>query len=276
MNQQRDVIYSQRKFALEKGEELTAEAIRMVEGALVRLVDNQLADVRSAQDYDRPTLHSELLLQYLVSAPEVLEPAKTPDLEAIQNAVHAEGLASFQRKREYLDEFAKTVGVPDVYQQVLSNVMLTVLDEKWKDHLYDLDHLKSAIHFRALGQRDPLVEYKREAFEMFEDLMRDIHSTFTERFLKIQVSAEPPRPSSAPPSSRPTSQPPRKQGPEAGQANDMMPGAAPDAPPPPRPAPRLAGLPATPAPTITAPVGRNDPCPCGSGKKYKKCHGATG
>ena len=72
--------------------------------------------------------------------------------------------------------------------------MLNVLDERWKDHLYDLDQLRNAIQYRAWGQKDPLVEYKREAFEMFEDLMHDIQSTFTERFLKIQVSAERPEP----------------------------------------------------------------------------------
>ncbi len=270
MNQQRDVIYSQRKFALEKGEELTAESIRMVENALVSLVETQLADVRSPQDYDRPALHSELLMQYMVSVASILEPVQTPDREAIQAAVRAEGQATFKRKREYLEEFARTVGVPDVYQQVLSNVMLAALDEKWKDHLYDLDHLKSAIHFRGIGQRDPLVEYKREAFEMFEDLMRDIHATFAERFLKIQVSAEAPRPPAPP-------LPPRGPVTESSRANEMMPGAAPDAPAAPRPRPsvRLPGVPATPPPLGGTPVGRNDPCPCGSGKKYKKCHGAA-
>ena len=85
-------------------------------------------------------------------------------------------------------DFGKTIGIPDVDTQVLSQVMLTVLDERWKDHLYDLDQLRNAIQYRAWGQKDPLVEYKREAFEMFEDLMHDIQSTFTERFLKIQVS----------------------------------------------------------------------------------------
>ena len=77
--------------------------------------------------------------------------------------------------------------MPEVDAQVLSQVMLAVLDERWKDHLYDLDQLRNAIQYRAWGQKDPLVEYKREAFEMFEDLMHDIQSTFTERFLKIQV-----------------------------------------------------------------------------------------
>src|SRR5690606_6050254 len=72
--------------------------------------------------------------------------------------------------------------------------MLSVLDEKWKDHLYDLDQLRNSIQYRAYGQKDPLVEYKKEAFEMFEDLLRDIQRTFAERFLKVQVSAEPPAP----------------------------------------------------------------------------------
>ena len=108
-------------------------------------------------------------------------------------AARAEGEETFQRKIQYLGDFGKTIGIPEVDSQVLSQVMLSVLDERWKDHLYDLDQLRNAIQYRAWGQKDPLVEYKREAFEMFEDLMHDIQSTFTERFFKIQVSAEPPR-----------------------------------------------------------------------------------
>jgi preprotein translocase subunit SecA len=167
--------------------------------------------------------------------------------------------------------------------QVLSTVMLTVLDEKWKDHLYDLDQLRNAIQYRAYGQRDPLVEYKKEAFEMFGDLMHDIHATFTERFLKIQVTAEPPR----------MPAPPRTMtGPAGARAPAMSPAAtgsddlfAPGARaqrPVPEPAGVVAG--ASPVRTNLGPVstagaslpevGRNDPCPCGSGKKYKKCHGA--
>ena len=63
--------------------------------------------------------------------------------------------------------------------------MLNVLDEKWKDHLYDLDQLRNAIHYRSWGQKDPLIEYKQEAYTMFVDLMNDIYNTFTERFLKV-------------------------------------------------------------------------------------------
>jgi preprotein translocase subunit SecA len=185
--------------------------------------------------------------------------------------VKQEGEQSFHRKVEYLADFGKTIGLPDVDAQVLSQVMLSVLDERWKDHLYDLDQLRNAIQYRAWGQKDPLVEYKREAFEMFEDLMHDIQSTFTERFLKIQVSAEPPRPE---PQVRRVAAP--APVPEPVGADDLFTA-------PPRrvaPAPSVAsGLSSSVGPvgraTAAVPeVGRNDPCPCGSGRKYKKCHGA--
>src|SRR3954467_3646933 len=181
--------------------------------------------------------------------------------------VKQEGEDSFRRKIEYLADFGKSIGIPEVDAQVLSQVMLSVLDERWKDHLYDLDQLRNAIQYRAWGQKDPLVEYKREAFEMFEDLMHDIHSTFTERFLKIQVSAEPPRPE---PQAR---RMPPAPAPEPVGADELFSGPARRAPPPaPRPAPRM------PAPALSSSagpiggataaavpeVGRNDPCPCGS------------
>jgi preprotein translocase subunit SecA len=160
---------------------------------------------------------------------------------------------------------------------------LAVLDERWKDHLYDLDQLRNAIQYRAWGQKDPLVEYKREAFDMFEDLMRDIQSTFTERFLKIQVSAEPRQELPRQPARRPVAPAPAPEPAPTG-ADDLFMGGAPRVPPPPPMAPAGRG----PAPALsssmgpvgrqaaaTVPeVGRNDPCPCGSGKKYKKCHGA--
>ena len=163
--------------------------------------------------------------------------------------------------------------MPEVDSQVLSQVMLSVLDERWKDHLYDLDQLRNAIQYRAWGQKDPLVEYKREAFEMFEDLMHDIQSTFTERFLKIQVSAEAPR-------EEPRARPSRAPGACARRRLVPTTCSGPAAPAVPRR--RLRRHPRSAAhwvrsarATATVPeVGRNDPCPCGSGKKYKKCHGA--
>jgi preprotein translocase subunit SecA len=272
MNQQREVVYSTRLFALERGEELKAEARRMITTALDRAVRQFLVEAERPEEYDRGGLREQLTLQYLVSPEAVLDPAATPHLDAIVAAVQAEGEATFVRKVDYLQEFGRAIAVAEVDQQVLSQVMLSVLDEKWKDHLYDLDQLRNAIHYRGWGQKDPLVEYKKEAYEMFVDLMHDIQSTFTERFLKIQVAAEGP-----PPPPRPA--PPPAPAPLPEGADDLFMG----------PAPRAAAATVAPAPRAVASslgplerpvgtvpeVGRNDPCPCGSGKKYKKCHGVA-
>src|SRR5262245_49641665 len=161
MNQQREVIYSLRLFALERGEELKAEARRMIEAALERATTQFLAEAERPEEYDRGGLREALMLQYLVGADNVTDAEATPSLDAIVAAVKAEGEEAFRRKIQYLADFGKTVGIPDVDTQVLSQVMLAVLDERWKDHLYDLDQLRNAIQYRAWGQKDPLVEYKR-------------------------------------------------------------------------------------------------------------------
>jgi preprotein translocase subunit SecA len=268
MNQQREVIYSLRLFALERGEELKAEARRMIEMALERAVNQFLVGAERPEEYDRGGLREALVLQYLVTADEVVDAAATPSIERIVEEVRREGEETFKRKIEYLADFGKTIGIPEVDSQVLSQVMLGVLDDRWKDHLYDLDQLRNAIQYRAWGQKDPLVEYKREAFEMFEDLMHDIQSTFTERFFKIQVSAERPRPEPRRVAPVPT--------PEPVGADDMFAAPARRTASTPAPAPSLSSSmgPVGRATAAVPEVGRNDPCPCGSGRKYKKCHGA--
>jgi len=265
MNQQREVIYSLRFFALEKGEELKAESRRMIEAALGRSVRDYLSDASRPEAFDREGLRSLLTLQYLVVPDQVTSALATPSLDAIAAAAQAEGEAAFHRKIEYLREFGRKINLPDVDGQILSQVMLAVLDEKWKDHLYDLDQLRNAIQYRAYGQKDPLIEYKREAFDMFEDLMRDIQSTFTERFLKIQVTSEPPRRPPPPPPPTQTRGDAELFAPTSGRPTVSGPAPTVTSSAGPLRAPPLAGA---------AEVGRNDPCPCGSGKKYKKCHGA--
>jgi preprotein translocase subunit SecA len=275
MNQQREVIYSLRLFALERGEELKAEARRMIEAALERAVIQFLATSEHPEEWDRGGLREALTLQYLVTVDALTDTEATPDIDKMVDVVKAEGEESFRRKIEYLVEFGRGIGIPDVDSQVLSSVMLNVLDERWKDHLYDLDQLRNAIQYRAWGQKDPLVEYKREAFEMFEDLMHDIQSTFTERFLKIQVSAERPEPPRAPPPPPPTAIA-HQSAPTSG-ADDLFMGTPPRVAPPASggPTPMLTSShgPLARATAAVPEVGRNDPCPCGSGKKYKKCHG---
>ncbi len=266
MNQQREVIYSTRLFALERGEELKAEAIKMIRAATDRVVRSALATTLRPEDFDRAGLRSALMMQFLIGPDAILSETATPDLDAVVDAARVAGEEAFERKIAYLKDFGTKISVPDVELQVLSQVMLAVLDEKWKDHLYDLDQLRNAIQYRAYGQRDPLVEYKKEAFEMFEDLLRDIQATFAERYLKIQVSADGPPP---PPPRAPV--PTVTSGPSTDDLFSGPPtrtvGAAPA-----RVTAPLGAVGATAPPTVE--VGRNDPCPCGSGKKYKKCHGA--
>ena len=272
MNQQREVIYSLRLFALERGEELKAEARRMIEMALARAVNQFLVGAVNPEEYDRGGLREALTLQYLVTVDAIVDAAATPTIDKMAEAARAEGEETFQRKIKYLADFGKTIGLPEVESQVLSQVMLSVLDERWKDHLYDLDQLRNAIQYRAWGQKDPLVEYKREAFEMFEDLMHDIQSTFTERFFKIQVSADPPPPE---PRARRAALP--APAPASASDSDDLFAASPRRPaaPPPGASSLSSSLGPVGRATAAVPeVGRNDPCPCGSGKKYKKCHGA--
>jgi preprotein translocase subunit SecA len=273
MNQQREVIYSLRTFALEGGEELKGEAQRMIEKAVAKRVETALADFDSDSTVDLALIRQELLMHYLITVPALeaeLRPASLAD--AVRDSIEA-GRAAFTAKMASLEQFA---------DQLLSLVMLQVLDEKWKDHLYDLDQLRGGITYRSWGQKDPLIEYKQEAYSMFVDLMADIYNTFTERFLRAQIVFQPPAP--PPPqqqqqSGADASRRPKKRYNALGVLEDVPPDDAPaeqvvDTGP--EEAPPSGRAKSKPDPVLSpnwSNVGRNDPCPCGSGKKYKKCHG---
>jgi preprotein translocase subunit SecA len=187
MNQQREVIYSLRLFALEGGEELRAEAVRMIEQAVERLADELIGDAKDAYQWDRALMETEFLLKFLISIPGLADPAKIRSRDELVRAAQQAGRAAFEAKLDYFKEIESKVGAQNLGGQALSHIMLTVIDEKWKDHLYDLDQLKAAIQYRAWGQKDPLVEYKQEGYDMFVGLMRDVHATFAERWLKLQI-----------------------------------------------------------------------------------------
>jgi len=281
------VIYSLRHFALEGGEELKAEAQRMIDAAGAELVTEMTAEYKDPGQWDRPQLEAEFMQRFLLSVPDVGDPGKIRHAGELVSAAQAAGRTAFATKIDYLHEIERQVGATRLAEQALAHTMLGVIDEKWKDHLYDLDQVQAAIQFRGWGQKDPLVEYKQEAYDMFVGLMRDIHRTFTERWLRLQIQVGPPPGPGGTTSGPAGGRPPR---PGAGATSGLVSG-------PRRPAPMVArkaeadGL--VSAGTATAPggvaspprgevlatnpyagVGRNDPCPCGSGKKFKKCHGA--
>ncbi len=312
MNQQREVIYSLRSFALEGGEELKAEAQKMVEKGVAKRVENMLGEFDSQEEWDFALVRQDLLMHYMLAVPG-FEDGSLPgsEEEARERAVEA-GRKAFEDKVLSLGQDAGLL---------LAIVMLHVLDEKWKDHLYDLDQLRNAIGYRSWGQKDPLIEYKHEAYSMFVDLMDDIQNTFTERFLRAQITYEERQ---APPPPMFLSGPdldgngeeraPRQRkkqfnalgvleevgadGEEGTDATlDLAPAEAPKRGTAVRPEPTvhiggkssslskamaggaLGGVPGVPGVSGGAAdwsnVGRNDPCPCGSGKKFKKCHGAN-
>ena len=307
MNQQREVIYSLRAFALEGGEELKGEALKMVEKALGRRVETVLSEYETVEEWDFDLLKQELLIHYMIQLESLDNPDLRPtDLVGAQEQAMEAGRAAFAAKLESLDAVRDQEG--GYGDRLLRYVMLNVLDEKWKDHLYDLDQLRNAIHYRSWGQQDPLLEYKQEAYKMFVDLMSDVAETFTDRFLKVQlVIEEGPPPSDGRGESEdgaPVRPAPTRRYNALGVLEDIpSDGGAVgteevmDVGPAETPAPaeeraavkrdpmivgagRARSLSdatsgAVPQAVDWSSVGRNDPCPCGSGKKFKKCHGAS-
>jgi preprotein translocase subunit SecA len=303
MNQQREVIYDLRLFALEGGEDLKGEIWDMIEHAARGAIDEYAPEDKPPETWDLAGLRRRLLLDYFVvvnELPEANDPEHEIDRQEIEEWVLGALKQGFKRKLESLREHA---------EPICSFIMLSVIDDKWKDHLYDLDHLKASIGFRGWGQKDPLVEYKKEAYDMFVDLMTDLRKTVASYFFRAQFG--PPQPVRRVPQRLAYSGPSEAAaggGLLVGSAAAVQPvgaGAGRGAPPRvddlgmsarARPAGRVgAGVPGLAAPagpdprTLTTnrqekrprtPVsvvkepGRNDPCPCGSGKKYKKCHGA--
>jgi preprotein translocase subunit SecA len=140
-------------------------------------------------------------------------------------------------------------------------LMLQVVDSQWKDHLLAMDHLKEGIGLRGYGQKDPLIEYKREGFEMFEAMEGRIARDTLTFLMKVQVAVEAERTAAA----GDLSERPFASREDGRQRRDLA--SAPAL------RPRAAAAPAL-AAAAKAKVGRNEPCPCGSGKKYKKCCGA--
>jgi preprotein translocase subunit SecA len=274
MNQQREVIYSQRLYALEGGEELKAEALRMIDSALERHADGLIAEYDDPGQWDRALIETEFLQKFLISIPGVSDPHKVRTREDLVRAAQQAGREAFQQKLDYLRDIEAKTGIPSLAEQALSQITIGVVDDKWRDHLYDLDQLREGIYYRAWGQKDPLVEYKQEAFEMFTGLIDDLRTTFAERWLKLHVEVGPPRGGPSPGITGPLGGAPKKAPPMVATkaAADGLVSTDPTTGPTPPKAPSPGFAPPVASPYAN--VGRNDPCPCGSGKKFKKCHGA--
>ncbi len=293
MNQQREVIYDLRLFGLEGGEDLKGEAWEMIERSVIEVVETEIEPGSHADEWDLPGLRQRLLLDYFLVAsflptedpdPATVEWKDTDELmDAVLDFVHD----AYHQKIETFGEN---------WERILSFIVLSVIDEKWKGHLYDLDHLRESIRYRAYGQKDPLVEYKKEAYGAFVDLMQDLRKSLSNLVFRAQVEMRPAlRPQQVSSMSGPselagTGSGAPATGPLAATASAS---GAPRQAPPETAELAATGVAATalkepqakPTQQVLRPeaplasgeeVGRNDPCPCGSGKKYKKCHGRLG
>tara|TARA_Y100000588_G_scaffold387883_1_gene486775 strand:- start:5435 stop:8761 length:3327 start_codon:yes stop_codon:yes gene_type:complete len=280
MNQQREVIYDLRLFALEGGEDLKGEIWEMIEQAAHDLIDEYAPADAAEESWDLAGLRRRILLDSFVMVQELPE---DNDIEHEHESHEIEQWVTGALRESFLK---KVESLGEHHEQVSGFIMLSVIDDKWKDHLYDLDHLKASISFRGWGQKDPLVEYKKEAYEMFVDLMADIQKTVSNYFFRAQFG--PPQPQRRAPQrlaySGPTDSPVSRAAQEArrepvpagvgGRDELGMSSRASAGGPDPRRLATNRGEQETRKPIkVDKQPGRNDPCPCGSGKKYKKCHG---
>jgi preprotein translocase subunit SecA len=241
MNKQRETIYSIRRSALE-GKEQKDYALGIADDIAREQVDTFCPQNEHPEKWNVTQFAAEVLNQFGLDV-------KTAGVDPTKMSSRELSDALVDRVRERYAEKEKLFGEP-MMRWLERRIILDIVDQQWKDHLLTLDHLKEGIGLRGYGQKDPLVEFKKEAFILFEDMMGRIDSE-TVRYL---FHVQPARPEEQ------AKEIERRQR-RAQQQMQLQAGAAQAE----EPKPVRTG----------AKIGRNDPCPCGSGKKYKKCHGAS-
>ena len=259
MNRQRELVYAERDRVL-KAEALREHFFEMTDNVIEDLVSDHMHPDKRPDEQDPQGLAQALQDKFAGSFDAVIEE------NGHETDLLLEGIE--KRAKELLEEKEKTIGA-DRIQMLLQYLMLQVIDSKWKEHLYNLDHLKDGIGLRSYGQRDPLVEYKREAFDLFEDMTAAIKHDVAAMIYRVQGIEQ-----SAP--VRPAQPKVVEYIHPASQALPIAPSAMQESRPPQQSASALhEGPAAQPIKRHLEKIGRNDLCPCGSGKKYKKCCGSN-
>ncbi len=259
MNQQREIIYDRRRVALLE-EDTRNEVISILEEFVDHKLD-KFVDPRShSEEWDLDGLEAEVGATVNISFHEVRENIGTFDVGKLRQFMIDQALKIYDVKENRIGR--ERMSLLERY------FILRVIDEKWKDHLYEMDILKEGIHLRAYGQKDPLVEYKREAYLMFESLIHSINEETLNWLWKFQVVEEPVNRAEA-----------RSRAPQRMQliheSSDGM-GFGPAAPVGEETDIQRAAKERSNKKQpirVGKKLGPNDPCWCGSGKKYKKCHG---
>jgi preprotein translocase subunit SecA len=240
MNDQRKVVYQQRREIM-SDQDISSMVADMRQEVVESMVERCIPENALPDQWDTDALHEEALRVFNLDLP-VAQWAKEEgiaDSEIRDRILGAVDAKMAQKVANY---------GPDIMRLAERSLVLQTLDQTWKDHLSLLDHLRQGISLRAYAQRDPLNEYKREAFDLFQSMLVGLREQATSVLAHVELKVERPG-DMAPPQPRPMVE--SRQDPAAGPAANAAPAA---------PAP-WAGTP------------RNAPCPCGSGKKFKHCHG---
>jgi preprotein translocase subunit SecA len=242
MNKQREVIY-QHRHAVLAGENIREDVQDMIKEVVGSFVDTYCPADQYPEEWDYDGLVEALQGQFALDIRQgqnqSVEHLKDLGRDALLEELRTTVIQAYERKEQELGS--------ELMRYLEKLMLLQVIDHHWKDHLLGMDHLRDGIGLRGYGQKDPLIEYKREGFDMFSSMMDRIKSDALDRLFRVQAVK-----------------------------GDEQPPPAVAAPPPPRMILNRGEEPAAPT-TVQRQadkVGRNDPCPCGSGKKYKKCHGA--
>jgi preprotein translocase subunit SecA len=281
MNKQRETIYAIRRSALE-GKDQRDYVLGIAEDVARELVETYCPREQHPGQWNTTTFLAEVHSQFGIDAKAAGADPATLNHEELSEAI-AEAVKNRYAEKE--KQFSA-----DLLRWLERRIILDVVDTQWKDHLLSLDHLKEGIGLRGYGQKDPLVEFKKEAFVLFEDMMARIDNETVRYLFHVQIQqgeAPPPQAREAAPGG-----PPR----QLHSAAAAVASAAARAEEAPAKLPDFAralerkqerqqkdlqfqtgaGQAEAPKPVKAgAKVGRNDPCPCGSGKKYKKCHGVN-
>ncbi len=297
MNKQREIIYGERRRVLE-GESMRDFMLQTLKTKIDYAVDSGAPADEHPSEWDLEEILNEVELIFPVRDKLTVEELEKLDRDAMKERLYALGVGAYEAKEAEVS--------PEIMRMIESQyIMLPIIDRMWVDHLYVMDALKSGIGLRGYGQKDPRVEYEKEAYEIFEDLKNNIADEAIKAVFAVRIE----RTEEGPPDGGQLVPAPDDDVPDGvvpnGMAMSTLPNLAfepvpagalvPQAAPQPRldpvaaerllgPAPRSAA--ATmhtnlgndePARPKAAPekVGRNDQCPCGSGKKYKRCHGAA-
>jgi len=280
MNEQRRIIYAYRDEVLE-GKEMGDEAREQVAQVIERTIE-QYTPGDYMEDWDLNGLFTALgQLFPLELDAEDLDP-ETADRNHLIERVTQAALERYDAREQELGE--ELMGALERF------LILQIIDERWREHLYDMDYLREGIHLRGFAQIDPLVAYKNEAFDLFGDLMNSVWSDYARMIFNVQVNVEgqnggagaAPAPAFAAPGSSTTAgRVSYSGGSSAMGAGALAAAAAAAGPGGAGPYPNEVDHSSEALPVVEQRVvdtehelGRNDPCWCGSGKKFKKCHGS--